>query len=146
MTAYPIAKPGDVRVFMFAGKARLTLRSKRTGVRYTYRVRLPRGERRPSTPFFVSVLTGNDNESHFEYIGLYRGIDFQLGVKSRLTHDAPSVKAWRWFNREVVVGDGMPHDLEVWHEGRCGRCGRALTVPESIERGIGPECWQIMGG
>jgi hypothetical protein len=33
--------------------------------------------------------------------------------------------------------------LEVWHEGRCGRCGRALTVPESVERGIGPECWEL---
>ena len=30
--------------------------------------------------------------------------------------------------------------LEVWHEGRCGRCNRALTVPESIASGIGPEC------
>jgi hypothetical protein len=30
--------------------------------------------------------------------------------------------------------------LEVWHEGRCGRCGRRLTVPESIESGLGPEC------
>lgn len=24
--------------------------------------------------------------------------------------------------------------------GRCGRCGRRLTDPESIRRGIGPEC------
>jgi hypothetical protein len=28
----------------------------------------------------------------------------------------------------------------VHHEGRCGRCGRTLTVPESIESGFGPEC------
>lgn len=30
--------------------------------------------------------------------------------------------------------------LQVWHEGRCGRCGRKLTVPSSIETGLGPEC------
>jgi len=23
---------------------------------------------------------------------------------------------------------------------RCGRCGRVLTVPESVESGFGPEC------
>jgi hypothetical protein len=30
--------------------------------------------------------------------------------------------------------------VEVWHEGTCGKCGRALTVPSSIENGLGPEC------
>jgi hypothetical protein len=30
--------------------------------------------------------------------------------------------------------------MELWHEGRCGKCGRALTVPESIESGLGPVC------
>ncbi len=28
--------------------------------------------------------------------------------------------------------------------GRCGKCGRTLTDHESIERGIGPECWSRM--
>jgi hypothetical protein len=37
-------------------------------------------------------------------------------------------------------------DLEVWHEGRCGACGRRLTVPESIERGLGPECYGRRNG
>jgi hypothetical protein len=31
-------------------------------------------------------------------------------------------------------------NFEVWHEGKCGKCGRALTVPSSILTGIGPEC------
>jgi hypothetical protein len=30
--------------------------------------------------------------------------------------------------------------LIVHHENHCGRCGRTLTVPESVERGIGPDC------
>jgi hypothetical protein len=28
---------------------------------------------------------------------------------------------------------------------RCLRCNRTLTTPESLERGIGPECANIMG-
>jgi hypothetical protein len=38
----------------------------------------------------------------------------------------------------------MPN-LEIWHEGRCGRCGRKLTVPESIHNGYGPECIHLIG-
>jgi hypothetical protein len=34
----------------------------------------------------------------------------------------------------------LPEFVEVWHEGKCGKCGRALTVPSSILTGIGPEC------
>lgn len=42
-----------------------------------------------------------------------------------------------WFGK--TAGQDLP-ECEVWHEGRCGRCGRKLTVPESIETGIGPDC------
>jgi len=28
--------------------------------------------------------------------------------------------------------------------GQCGRCGAELTDPESLARGIGPDCWQTM--
>ena len=28
--------------------------------------------------------------------------------------------------------------------GACGRCGRPLTVPSSIDRGIGPDCAALM--
>jgi hypothetical protein len=34
-------------------------------------------------------------------------------------------------------------EFEVWHEGKCGKCGRALT-PSSILTGIGPECSKVI--
>ena len=37
-------------------------------------------------------------------------------------------------------GAALPEGYEARHEGRCARCGRALTVPESIDSGFGPEC------
>lgn len=30
--------------------------------------------------------------------------------------------------------------MDMYHHGTCGKCGRRLTSPESIELGIGPEC------
>jgi hypothetical protein len=53
---------------------------------------------------------------------------------------ALSVVAWTWFCRHLFERDTVPDGLEVWHEGRCGRCNRKLTVPASIESGFGPEC------
>jgi hypothetical protein len=42
-------------------------------------------------------------------------------------------KAFDFFFRSSSIHP----ELVVRHE---ARCGRTLTVPESIERGIGPEC------
>ena len=39
--------------------------------------------------------------------------------------------------------DDVPDNLRVYHEGKCCRCGRTLTTPESIKKGIGPECEAI---
>ena len=50
-----------------------------------------------------------------------------------------SVQAFIWFLNRIEA-DKPTDGFEFWHEGKCGRCGRKLTVPESIEAGIGPEC------
>ena len=62
---------------------------------------------------------------------------YSHGKKSSNAADAPSSKAWQF---PVAQLDGLTfHEaLEVWHEGKCCRCGRTLTVPESVKLGIGP--------
>ena len=43
--------------------------------------------------------------------------------------------------RSTQINQGrMPLTLTVFHDGKCGRCGRKLTVPESIQSGLGPVC------
>ena len=44
--------------------------------------------------------------------------------------------------RHLLHHGNLPPALEVWHEGRCGRCGRKLTTPQSVETGFGPVCAQ----
>jgi len=67
----------------------------------------------------------------------------KVGVKtSKLAADDMKVKVFVWlFNRHLSTAKELPEKVEFWHEGRCGDCGRRLTVPESIARGIGPICW-----
>jgi hypothetical protein len=123
----------DIASFVKAGKAVFTLLNEETGNRFTYRVK----KHKRKSLYFVSVLTGQDNVNDYTYIGCIFGDDFRSTKRSRVTEDAQSFKVFSWFMSHI---DSLPSNVKVYHENRCGRCGRALTVPESVENGFGPEC------
>lgn len=135
------------QAFIFGGKAILTLRSAQTGAHYTYKIREGK-KKNPNDPkeipvYFVDLLKGPDNLSDYTYVGTIFGKkEFKLTSKSRITKDAPSFIAFD-FSFRCIMGGKIPGSLEIWHEGRCGRCGRRLTVPESIATGFGPECAEM---
>lgn len=134
MSGRPFTTAEAARAFILAGNARVTLVSVKTGTRYTYRVR--QADEKPL--WFVSLLAGSDNESDYVYLGIIRDGAFSLTKKSHMVPTSQPVVAFSWtFSK---LSQGMPEQVEIWHEGRCGRCGRTLTVPESIESGFGPEC------
>lgn len=133
--------------FMSAGKAIVTLESLKTSNRFTFKVAAPShadAQAKADELRFVGVLTGSNNETDYQYIGFVRRGIFHYGRKSKLAESVASVRAFTWAWRELSRGQ-MPQTLRVWHEGRCGRCGKTLTVPESIETGFGPECQGKMG-
>lgn len=130
--------------FMTAGHAIVSLRSKKTGAHFTYRITKPQ-DKKDTQMLFVGLLSGPDNTSNYTYMGVIRNHKYFDSTKnSKVGKDAPSWKAFQWAWENICRGT-LPEALEVWHEGRCGRCGRLLTVPESVERGIGPECAKHMG-
>lgn len=139
----------DVEKFMFAGAACLTLVSKPTGARFTYKIRRAINDDGEVRNFwFVAVLTGNDNENDFTYLGQINGKGFYThGNKSKIGKEAPSAKAFDWFIYRLLpqTAKVLFDQVEVWHEGRCGRCNRLLTVPQSIAQGFGPECINYVG-
>jgi hypothetical protein len=128
----------DAWKYITGGKAVFTLVSRATQRRYTYRVR--KGNR---GIFFADLMTGPDNESDYTYQGTVRldGSYQQSKCDGCLPEDAPSIKALRWFLALAATKDERGHPgVEVWHEGKCSRCGRRLTDPESIATGLGPVC------
>lgn len=136
--------------FVLAGRADFTVENSATGGRFTFRVCAPRKETEAGGEVidheakvrFVKVLTGADNSSDYEFLGtvFLDGNVYRPGKKSRISSDAPSSRAWAWFWGRLAQGRDLPESLNVWHEGRCARCGRKLTVPESVASGYGPEC------
>jgi hypothetical protein len=152
-----MTNPNLILAFMLAGDATITFKNAKSGTHLTYRLQrseLTEAEiaqgKKPI--YFVKLLTGSDNENDYTYIGIIapdryknNALAFRTTGKSKLTMDSkPCMVLARAF--EFFVSGKMPFGLEVWHEGRCGRCGRKLTTPESVERGFGPDCIQLMGG
>jgi len=137
----------DVRKFVLAGNATVTIKSRRTQTRFTFRIRTPKTQRQATAIWFVSLLSGPDNTFNYSYLGQIRGQGaYDHGRKSKVSTQAESVKAFMWFWQAIQTNRQDLFDLmEVWHEGRCGRCNKKLTVPESISSGYGPECIKMMG-
>ncbi|MFQ5339906.1 MAG: DUF6011 domain-containing protein [Anaerolineae bacterium] len=131
--------------YILGGNATVTLVSKRTDDHFTYRVRRAKtreGQNEADVPLFVSVLTGPDNQRDYQFIGtIFPDGTYRYSYKSQLSTDAPSVKAWDWTWHNLNTDR-----VEVWHSGMCSRCGRELTDPESIARGLGPTCAERMEG
>jgi len=149
---FPNATPGllkewtDIHRFLWAGCAVFTLVSGKTGTRYTYRIRVPKNNKNPSGigPYFVSLLNGPNDYAYMGMVTKQRD-NYVATQASRMGAEAPSAIALRWFLARAAQGGEPCGALQFWHEGHCGRCGRKLTVPESVAAGIGPECAGRMG-
>ncbi len=130
--------------FVMGGKAIFTVKNP-VGEWYTFRV--SRKEASASYPeaWFVSLLTGPDNTASYTYLGMLSPTtgEVRLTARSLYRDDTKPVMVVRWLLKLLWSGKPLPDGYECYHEGRCGRCGRVLTVPESIESGFGPECVRL---
>ena len=89
----------------------------------------------------ISLLIGPDNTNDYEDFGFVS--EMQIAVWKRFRgHKQEEYAAiiWRIAQGEVVEG------YELLTDRRCLICNRTLTEPESIERGIGPLCWDRLQG
>jgi len=134
MTAKQITNPTQALEFIKGGNATTTFVGQTS--RYTYKVR----KAEDSDLYFVSLLVGANNESDYLYIGCIneqRGF-FQT-AKSNHKGLAPAL-AFGFIYARLLNGV-IDERTQIWHEGRCCKCNRKLTTPESIERGMGAECY-----
>ena len=134
-----ITDPTAALNFILGGNAIVTLKSLKSGNHYTYKISLAPKQEGRDTTYFVSLLTGPDNTADYSYIGIITSNQFRWTKKAKVEVESPSVRAMLWVTINLFMGK-FPPMTEIWHEGRCGRCGRELTVPESIATGIGPVC------
>lgn len=123
--------------FIFGGKSYVTFLNIETEKRFTFKVTKSKN----GDAFFVSVLTSPDV---YTFIGTCFNKWFKYSQKSDIGESAQSVKVFKYVI-DKLKENTLSNLVEIYHDGRCGRCARQLTVPESILSGFGPECMKKMG-
>lgn len=129
----------NIKTFVLGGNSTFTIKSAKTGARYTFKVT----KKKNGDIYWVKVLNGSDNTSDYRFIGTIFPNGFRHSTNGKIGMNAPSVKAFAWFIDTLTKGVALPSSLLFYHEGKCARCNRVLTVPESIISGFGPECRKI---
>jgi hypothetical protein len=141
------------REFVLAGSAIFTVKtpdsSPGAGRHFTFRCDKVEASDRWPESYFVKLLVGSDNENDYAYLGKLDSFTGQLRTSAKSCRAANSFEV-KLLNRvlaRVWSGDHaayQQHGYETMHAGRCGRCARLLTTPESLAVGIGPECQRKM--
>jgi hypothetical protein len=137
--------------YMLAGNSTFTVENGKSSNHMTFKVtslqRIDKDSKKEL--WFVKVLSGQNNETDYTFLGSLQKngniVFYKHSNKSRVGQDAQSVKVIEWVVNKLQQSN-FPEHVHVFHEGRCGRCGRKLTVPESVTSGYGPECIQHIGG
>ena len=129
-----------VKNFITGGHAIFTVASP-SGEHYTYTVSKPKDFNELSPIWFIGVLAGPDNHSDYRYLGIIRkdGV-VALTAKSKFEVTSKAYSVAKWAVKVVWEGKTIPEGYSIRHSGKCGRCGRQLTHPESLDTGIGPIC------
>jgi len=144
---HPMSVGDDIKNFIFAGRAIFTLQSSKSGIHYTYMMSVPKEDRKNEKHdlYFVAVLRGPNNNSDYSYMGIVvrngNSWKFTLTKKSKIKEDAMSCVAFKYFFERITrIPPHIDPQMNFYHMNLCGKCGRRLTTPESVERGIGPVC------
>lgn len=107
-----------------------TIKSKRTGTEYTYRIQKSQWRDALYTRISIERRYGV-----WTRLGNYfRGHIWKDGKV-----ETDGAKAIAWVLRQVEAGKPLS-EVEVYHLGVCLRCARTLTTSESIMNGMGPTC------
>lgn len=110
--------------------------------RRTYRFKTPK-DGNFKDKILVGFLSGSDNETDYTNFG--NAITNQtIRVWNRFTEESMLVQGLRFLleSNEAQLKAGEMYSVE---SGNCWRCGRTLTVPASISRGLGPICAELLG-
>jgi hypothetical protein len=141
-------------VFVLAGDATFTV-ANGEGKHYTFHVwKSEPNQQFPNPAHFIEVLTGPDNTTDYTYIGKVRIYPnnnpvIHLTGKSKYKPGDTIVKVADWALRVIwqaqYRGYKVPMAYSIRHSGNCGKCGRPLTTPASLDTGLGPDCAAELG-
>lgn len=147
-----VADPERVRhALEHGGRAVVTVRSWKSGKHVT--IVLVARKRRPEGSGWVPRNTSagrvgigeadaiEARDPELEYPDNYVGRFYLDTGEWRAGKDADGARVWTAERVIAYALAGQDLQSEVFLASQCSYCGKQLTDPESIERGIGPECY-----
>ena len=135
--------PEQFRNFIFAGRSVFTLENSETGNYLTFKVKqIKKNYKEVPGQFAIECKTLGDKAHGYKFLGF---VDLNERKFKKRYWDANFVgfKTWVWLLKNLERLEDFTK-LAIYHEGRCCKCGMPLTVPESIDSGIGPDCKKTM--
>ena len=125
--------------YIKGGHGVVTLQSP-SGKHYTYCFKKPKNpEKFDLFTLFAYCIEG---KHQYRYVGMLSRKGFRKTTNSEYEVDSEQFKGARFIVKMALHDFDTP--MVLYHEGVCSCCGKKLTKPESIIRGIGPQCFKSM--
>jgi len=135
--------PNQFRNFIFAGRSIFTLENNETGNYLTFRIKQMKRHGQPvSGQFTVECKNLGDKTYGYRVLGFVNTEARRFKLRWHDRQDV-GVVTWMWLLKNLGRLEDFTK-LAIYHEGHCCKCGLPLTVPQSIDSGIGPECQRKM--
>jgi hypothetical protein len=113
---------------------RFTVRSKSTGKDFTYQISRSQFRDKWYTQVYIET-----QYLSFKHLGVFKseGV-FKAGVPVT----TPAAMGIGWLLKNVEKGRvaAIASQADIYHTGKCLKCGKELTDANSIEIGLGPVC------
>lgn len=140
----------DALPFILAGKSEFTIQSNNTGKQFAFKMSKQKStasyEDSSEFVYFVSVL--QNEKSTYAGILLYNSktslFEYRRGSKGKIEVSDIRIKSLLYILNSLNIGK-YDINVTIYHCGKCGRCGKKLTTPESILTGLGPSCSKLSG-
>lgn len=127
-----------IKDYITRGRAIFTVESSKLQKRYTYKI-IKYTNQENKTTYQCYRLYGPDNSKDYRFIGIF---DKELlGFQPVRANDLPT-RLLIGFLKIIYCQSVIPQSCRFYMSNKCAVCGRQLTTPESIRRGVGPECFR----
>ena len=125
--------------FMLGGQATLILLAP-SGTYHTYCIDRPKNQGQfPDDVRFVYCL----HQGKKFYLGMIEGDEFRLTAHSRFLPESEVVKG-AYYLMKLAANQLLLSStkMQVFHTGKCARCGRSLSGAKALSWGFGKKCLQ----
>jgi hypothetical protein len=117
--------------------APITLKSKRTGKDYTFKI----SRSKYKGTWYTHVKIERGGHLAFTHLGFYSKDEMAI-IKNGSPVESKAARGIAWVLNCVMYDqwEKLEEQVEIIHCGYCMACGKKLTDADSIERGVGPVC------